>query len=696
MRLAGFVFLLLILGVSSCAGQPLFTFTLAPGEVKNAVLDFEYWIEASEDWILSFRCASGLNLFGKEEDPLPAAAFKGKGPAQARQSLKVVLDSAKFNLGSQKAEIAIELNGAQGILGLSSQGNYWIMPLNSEDVCVGRASGDEVCLEDYQWFLLSGDDRVIWGDRRINVGNGSLQAEKMRPGTKGGDSRLSWSPSSLLLDAGEKVSLSLQLPGPAPAQRLVFSKPEDLLLSSIWVLEGYCLKIENEPGATSLVLAIPPLTAKQNQLRGSIQALLPQNSGPSKVLATYGKEEALLKVFRSKGWFDRPSLEQIEICDEQGALGAVPCLLPGGIIRYTNQEGELSFYGERFGPLFVPSSRDGLVWISPGTGGLLHKFLLTEEAELEIPDFVFPVLILDPDFSWRLTAKSGSWFLNADPKKQVLRGQIGPIRVRAEEGQFHFWSGLNQPLNWGEWLWAENQREKAGTWQKGSWSVGVAFPRETGKNPTFRLEHRRGGYRVKLSPSDLEFSYGTGDWSLGAGLKERLLWVNLDKEKFRLELKKESLQLDYGTVSRGRWLFRSHMQRPFYLQYRRGAREFYLGKDREDGWRAGFGWDAFYANGSWQGVLKNSWWVGGGLVLGEIAHTLKYELSDYWAIYARNTLQLSSPWNKGAVFSSQHELGLLCQPSAYWFNQLGWNNKSGLVWRIGLAWPLIGRGRDFD
>lgn len=679
MKRIHFCLLFLILSTSSGICGPLPSYSLDSWEVKKIQLPFDLWIEASESWNLTF---TGSQTWFPAEGLL--ARIPGFGDFSGKETLSVLLDGGLLGGGRHELEVGIELKGAQGILGLSQSKDYWVMPLNTKVASLKRKDGTISSLPNYQWSVVGEDDDILLADKPVVF----KEKEEIVAGlTLGGSSasrkNLNFRPAEISLEAGKEGEVALILPGPQPPGELIFKAPSYLLLSSFWSLEGRQLELEHCPERDMWFLSLPPLEQTMNVLQGKLQATLP-TAKHVELAAYYGTEKAVLPVFLQKGWFGQDFLTSLEITEEGEARAGIPFLLPDGTIRSTDRRGRLIFTSQTFGPILRVNDPRELIWMGPYTG--VRKEIKKTDGPL--PNYLVPVFTWNGNFSWRLIGKLEDMFIDTEGSSDIIRGRVGSFQLAGRADMLQLSLAPYEFSKQG-WYWSEDHHKRLISWQEKGWGLELGLPKREFEKPYFAFRFLQKGWNIRVSTEDVALSYDAERWRMGGSLNKRLLWVKLKKAGLRLEMDRKEAKLIYRSSRYGKWQLSYKKEQSLYLRGKQGPWEIFLAKENR-GWQGGIRLNTVYFCDPWQIALKGAYRVGSNLVLAELGYTLGLNVSDLWSLYLKNTFQYTTSLAAGNKTQDYHyELGVVFRPSSYGMAQIGWAKGEGLVWKLGVALPLI-------
>ncbi|NLL42167.1 MAG: hypothetical protein GX251_02360 [Firmicutes bacterium] len=681
--------LVLLLFPPCAAAEPHLAYV---GEQANTTLaveqQIELWIEASDLWQLSAKAATGLKFFDLDGQAVTEGLLTlGRGSRWDAYILEVSFDLELLGEGRHELDLELELQGAQGILGLPLAQETWILPLNNWEVEVQRGL-ETYTLSSGQWFLLEPKDRVLHAGQEVMLLGEKIEAAALQ--VRGGDPDFWWDPSPLHLSAAEYGIVSLKLRGPSPGGKVILCTNNYLHIGSSWTLNGQPVQAATDPDG-SLTVELPPLAAGVHTLSGAVQALLPAFERQGEIWAQWQGRKAYRTVYIERGWFDQGRVQVIQ------ADTSSPLLLPDGRMQRVGGGGEIAV--ERSGldvviPLDSPAQP---IWTGlPLAESVVWKI---EAPEGEEPDFIMPVLIWDQGFSWRLVTRSGQWFLDtsAAGQKFLLEGALGLLSLeRGSQGEINARLAAGpQGQSDGPWTWREETDFRYGSYKQRDWTWTIAIPRSFGRPPALSVEYSGKRVGFQIAPREIALRFSNSAWAWGVRFKSRTLWAEIRQPKLRLEMRPGRVELACKAREQGDLRLTLEPE-SVEVNYRSQPWEAYY-KFAQGKPEGGIRYKHPAAHGQVLSVTLGALQVKNGLLLGELAAELGYELSTWCTLYLEGGL--------AATFSLEKELthvdfryggGVIVRPLPQLAAAAGWNNKEKWHFKAGVVLPFSGRKKSTD
>lgn len=668
--------LILVFSVVCQAHEPQIVFT--PSGFQQELLvrqNLELWTQGVGDWQLKFQAPLGLGFFPRGvEDPVAVQKITGSGSALTEFALDLYFDLTASQGGIEKFAVEVRLEGAQGILGLFHQDEYWILPLNSGLVSVERGQ-DTIFLTSGEWFLIQADDQIFLGEERIQPRMLTLNALSFKEDFR--ENLEMWWEPVLDLEAGDRTTVVLHLQGPLPGGHLVLQAHPSLQLEPEWILEPGGIGLKASYDGEDLLLDLPNLPRGEYTLRGSLLTFLPPKGQRVNVTASYGQQEATLNLVLKRTWFDFDQIQAIQF------KGFSQLLLPDGSKRSVADGGEQAIKAEGLEVIIPLEQPERPLWI--GTP-LVETELWVLEGNQMPEEFFLPILLYDGGWDWRLVSKSGPWFMDLNSRRQIVEGRFGSVQLQAKEGRVKLWQGADQVHQAGKWWWWQNNEVRRGIWQEGNWMYSLELPRVEGQSPSFGLSYRDEHWRWYLEPGDLILNHRTPSLAWGLRWRSKALWLEVPSRQLGFEVKPKGFKVAYKPSLGPSYVLRlegAHVGLDIrgnlweaHLQTSGGALRYKLPK----------------ARGPWRSLTLASAQFKNGLVLGELEQRVGYVIAPNCTAFLFGSIQGSS-----LLTSDHHRLsynygvGLVYTPIPQLLTEFTWQKEGGWEVRGGLVLPFVGR-----
>lgn len=651
------------------------------------------WVEAEGPWHVHLHSSTELKFWNDAGALITdGSLWQGSGTEQSFKTLEAQIDLPLVGPGQHSLEVQVTLEGAQGVLGLPLAEDYWILPLNNQEVEVRRKGETPIALQSGQWFLLQLDDVVLSGGTEIIWSQVVLEAFRSDHQASL-DQLIWWQDPSLCLDPGEKVKVTLNLEGPSPGGELILKPNSYLKLYFDWELGGQRLLVKAGMNQ-DIILVLPPLPPGVHKVQGAVQTLLPPEKASAVLNAIWQDREASLTIHVDRSWFDFESKQLIQVIPPKGVGGAL--LLPRGGLHHVQKEDKILVEDDGLDVLIPLANPARPLWIGLPLAETVAWSLAEQDLASESQDFFLPIFLWDKKFSWRLVTRSGSWFFAGGKEHQVLRGKIGSLQVEASTDTLAVFSLGEETEQDGPWYWRQNQEVWRGTLSQGAWLVNVELPRGEGKDPALAIQYHGLSWRGRLSPKDLELSYTAETWSAGTRLGTRTFWVEMIKGDLRFEINPSHFKLDYKQEESSLNL-QIDADMGYYLKLSSKPWEAYVRKNSQGEGELGVRFKEPRAREPWLFLTKAAGQVKNGLVLLELEQQVGYILSPWCTLYVEADLGVSL-WGEDDLCRLHlgYGAGLILTPAPYVLASVGWHSREGWYLKAGVVVPFIGRKRLSD
>ncbi|MGB4396582.1 MAG: hypothetical protein WBJ49_04780 [Limnochordia bacterium] len=629
----------------------------------------DLWLDAPGPWRLLASASPGLTFSAGESGMLrEGTLLEGSGPYRGRLELELRCQ-LPFAAGTHTWELAVSLEGAQGLVGLELAEAFWVLPLWTWEAEVER-KGEFIPLPAQEWFRVAADDRLFYRGQQLlpKVPDESTQALGRPLGES--EAQLAWLPPFLSLEAGERVEVSLLLQGPAPPGTLVLAGSPELWLSSRWSLAGE--ELEASGSGSNLSLNLPPLPPGSHELQGTVQALLPWEEGTASVEASWQGLQAVLDLEVRRGWFDYGGVERIAVEGEGGAL-----LLPQGRLAQAGQ------------PVTVPSGRLNAIlpladpaqpiWTGLPLGESLVHTVEVEGAELS--SFFVPILLWDEGFSWRVAAGSAKWLLDAGDRGFTFRW--GALSVEGSPGKARASLTLLDQAAEGSWRWRRTTSAYHGSFTAGSWRFSVELPQAEGQSPALAAAYVKDRWRLHVELGDVRLRFSGQNWTWGGALRARTVWLASRDGALQLELRPQRFTASFkpGGNTRLQLALEPGQLR---VELKHLPWEGYF-HSRSSGSELGLRFKQAWARDKWLFLSRGALQRKGGLTLLELGQAAGYQLTPWCTIYAEGVFGLlpSASWRA--------DVGVILTPLPQVVLATGLDSQRGWHWRAGIVLPFGGR-----
>ena len=643
----------------------------------------DLWIDAPGLWQLSARAPDGMRFSGADgRFTTEGQLWTGFAGQQSSQVLKVYFDLALLGQGEHALNLQLTLEGAQGILGLPLDPDYFILPLNTGEVWVQKAGADRLSVPAGQWFLLEPQDALFHGERAIFLSQQFYRSLGAVSGLAPQESELWWPAPLLELGAGDHGLALLKIRGPSQGGELVLRANPHIRIGTQWFMAGQ--ELQSVRGSQhSVIVTVPPLSAGVHEISGSLQALLPPSKEHGELWAFWQGHKAATLIQIDRSWFDH-NQQTVQVHSDVDSL----LWLPDGRIRQVHGQATIQVETEGLDVLIPLSDPSKPLWTGfPLAEGVLWS--VKEPATGGQQEFVLPIILWDQGLSWRLAARSQWWFWDATATRQVFKGQLGPIAVETSPGKLTF-SGMSPQVHKvGGWQWWENQEARKGAYRKGGWLWSIDLPRESSQNPSLSLQYGGEHWQVRIAQEDIKLKFTHDTWALGASLGSRSLWLEF-RPHLRLEMNPRRVQVAWKHQEGQSVTFELDAETHLQVQLKSGLWEAYLKTGAGGEW--GLRGKHPASKGAWISVTKGAAQRKNELVLLEIEQELGLVLSPWCTLYVEGacltTLELD---NHGYTLDVRYGTGVVLSPLPQVLASFGWNNTIGWHWKAGVAVPLVGR-----
>ena len=668
---AGTLLALLLVLFSSTAymgGRPVISTVVRPFEQAVSLTQaFELWVDEPGRWQLSLICPHGLTL----DQPL----WQGNGGGYERRAVDIGVNSAALGEGLHRLKLEIIMEGAQAILGLPCAGEYWILPLNGPHVRIINARGLPLEITNEEWVLVEEGAEVFFNGSRLER---PQQKALSAPSPAAAGGALRWVAEGLHLEAGEKQEVVLALTGPLPVSQLELFCGPDLAIGGSWDLGGRLLMSESL-SSTQNVLKLPPLGPGDHLLRGYVRALLPREARRTSLRASLPGSEAVLAITIGRDWFDFSHLHFLQL-DRAASGGDLPLLMPDGGLHYPG-DGPVLARSPRLAAVVPLAAPDCPVWVGVPLGEIAPFPFQPGPAPSQ---FILPVLVWDPDFTWRLIAKREEWLLDLSGKHSQVLGKVGPLLLTAADGRMTVANQLNHYQDSHGWRWWKGFSRTGGAWSGATWGFTFEIPR--GQKPYFSLQYAGAGVRARVSADDAVLSLERGKLNFGFRWKTKGLWVRALDQSWRLDVDRDRLKLQAAVGSSFNCSLQANFGQKWVLNVDGELTEFYVSGERLQMEEWGVRFRMPNSAGPRHALTTGAAQLRDGIALFEIAHQQGYRFSPRLAIYARATVRGMDGkvhFNCGA--------GLIYTPLPQLLGNLDWDWEGGWRFRAGIAIPLLRR-----
>ncbi|HKM42720.1 MAG TPA: hypothetical protein VJZ70_01865 [Limnochordia bacterium] len=653
---------------------------------------FDLWVESDGPWYLLAQTEAGLKFCDRAGQVVQRGQIAaGVGPEEDSHMLEVYFDLPLLGVGNHRLDMQVTLEGAQGILGLPLATERWILPLNSDQVEVYREGQDPVKIASGEWFLLYTSDRVFYGEKEVLHDGAEVESAGVHPNLS--QTGLWWDNTSIRLDTGEWETVMLTICGPNQGGELVLGSNANCHLGDIWVLEGRILECVKKPGG-SLALSIPALGPGVHQLTGSVQALLPLPGGEGEIWALWQDRMAQRALQIDRGWFDYDGLQTIPVDTSS------PLVMPSGSIHHSQGYSEVTVQDGALDVIIPLDNPSEPIW----TGlPLLESTVWSPDAPTEIDpgalDFFLPIFLWDEDFSWRLLASSGPWFLDATAERQhfSIMGKAGTMRADRSPDGYRATFSSRWPSTQGEgsWQWWQTSNLHQGTYNQGKWLWTLDIPREQDQLPSLAARYSDKKFGIYMAPHDLSLRISLENWSWGTHLEPLSLWLETENPPLRLEVGRRRARLDYKPQDQ-RQLKLEWDTKGLQLDLLAEPWEAYLSLAL-DGPRGGVRYRQAYSQGSWLAVTKGGLQMKNRLLLAEMKGQLGYVLGHTCTVYMEGILNASFHLQEGrGQMNFRYGGGLIARPLPQLVTLVGWDSEQQWHLKIGVALPFVGRNSSAD
>lgn len=643
----------------------------------------DLWIETDGPWYLWAETEDCLRFSNEEGQFVPVGQLaSGVGPGESSHHFDYCFDVSLLEIGPTKIDMQVSLEGAQGVLGLPVSTQYWILPLDSDQVRVLREEDGYLGVSASEWFLLSEGDRVFYGVKEILKKSAKVESAQVHAQKTQID--LWWDSNPRRLEPGAWGTVRLILCGPSPGGELILGANSNLHLGDIWVLGGKSL--DTVPVEDGVVLSLPALGPGKHELKGSVQALLPLPGGGGEIWAWWQGRKAWRMLEIDRSWFDHDGLQTIPVNTTS------PFVLPNGAIRHQHGKGEVTVQDGVLDVLIPLDHPKEPIWT--GLPLLESTTWSPKGKEVRPSDFFLPIFLWDDGFSWRLLAKSGPWFLDATGERQIfsVQGKSRSVEVSLDREGKTFRVSSNPPtsLAKGSWRWQETSLYRKGTYHQGRWLWSLEVPRAQGELPTLAARYSGERFSLETDFQDLSLRCATETWSWGARLKPGILWLDLQEPPLRLVVERGRVKLDY----------RPQERRQLKLEWDAERLRFDLVAEPWEAYFTAHHKDSTYgvryrragAKGPWLAATKAGVELKNHTFLAETQNQLGYVLGSSCTLYVEGTANASFNSQEGRRQTNfRYGAGLIAHPLPQVVALVGWDNEQQWHLKFGVALPFVGR-----
>ena len=503
--LIGAMLLIMITVGVCCSAEPVFEAGSLPAGSIGMLESFTIWLHSEDDWELRIGGSERFKhrLQGNERWLEHREALSGSGDGESLFQWEIGFDADWLSPGVYRLPMELELRGAAGVLRASRKTGYWIMPLNTDGVCV-RKRDEMVFVPNYTWELVDEGERVYYGSQPLfdavyPSAHGSLdkdeQSEKMG---------LRWESSFLSIEAGENKDAALIVDGPVPQGEVVIQKPTYAEFHDVWYLNGSEIPVQRR--GRYLILSIPELPYGTHRLRGEVYGLLVPKEREEQIVASYGPYETTLTIVTKRTWFDRSGQLQLRVMEEKEPASHVPFLLPNGEVRFTNEDGLLwTALDPGLHVIYCLEEPENPVWvvIHPNT---IQTITIDLSPHRESSAFLLPSFQWGEQNHWRIAGHLGAWFWDIGSGRRRIDGQIGALHFQGDSEEIGLW--YKSPSNFendGSWQWYQSSKGYEGVWAQSGWVVSLTVPWRKDTMAAY-LSVRRNGWYLRLDPRDVRMS----------------------------------------------------------------------------------------------------------------------------------------------------------------------------------------------
>lgn len=637
--------------------------------------NLDLWIKGPAGWSLELMMEDqGASLLKDGQLQPGGLLWEGAGAGQYTLVLELVVDLVKLGQGGHDLEVAVALQGAQGLMGLRIHEQYWLLALGCSELFVVGVDEQAYGVPNTGWFSLQQGERVVWQGEEIFVPVDRV--ELLGSEGEGQTKRFSWQPQALQLEAGDWAPLTLTLQGPAPSGELKVASSPYLELDTIWSLGGEPLELVNG----SLVL--PELFEGSYELRGGIRALLPPRAMTIQLEANWKNYQTQLSVWLGRSWHDFSLQQRIQVTGERQ-----PVLLPGGQVTFGRAKDPFLVPVEGLDALVSLREPRDVFWVGTPLAETTEYRLESGHGEL---DFFTPIFVWDQELRWRLLSRSANWFFDLSPKGQRVTGQLGALGLSLEGSRLTL---ASTPKSWqaGAWQWWDRLDAYGGSFNGGAWSLSLALPKQGDKEPSWRLAYGEGPFKGSIGSKELALSYRNEGWALGFGLPARKIWVEVQKANVRFELSPQGAKLAYGKESGLRLTLHGVPGEKLSFELTQDAFEGYLQASMKGDLAWGLRLKVPKRHGPWHILTSAAYEQKGNIGLLELKQTIGYSPLAWCSVYLEAATQIG-PRFLGISYGG----GLVFTPFKQAIVSLTWQNDRGFQVKAGVAIPFVERINEGD
>ncbi|MFY9495149.1 MAG: hypothetical protein WAQ17_08180 [Limnochordia bacterium] len=656
--------IVLICCASCSAEQPILDFTCGPFNGPYLFTQrFDLWVESPANWQLFLLPAAGVTL--------AAPHWRGTGSGHESRVMEFEVNAGMLGAGQHRMELAVTLEGAQGVLGLPVKDHYWVLPLNNPQVTLITAGGEELELAGEGWTRLDECPTGIMWARDTRPGGLLARASSIAQYSAG--STMRWLTRPFKLEAGERREVALLFTGPMSAGELHFIVDGDIDISDAWYLNGEPITVRRMNTNGKAVIHLPSLGPGEHELRGFVQALLPSKAKTAHLRAHLLEQEAVLAIPVERDWFDLShhhllSLSAVDSLQDQ------PILLPDGTINRVGDATTFVFERGGLAPLIPLSDPSAPVW----AGLPLEKRWLGWESSAKSSSFFLPVLVWDGELDWRIVGKHNDWMVDWSEQRRQVVGSVGSLKFKAGDGRLsllrrtnYYWDDLG-------FRWWAGYRGTGAAWRSGSWRGSVEIPR-TGSLPFYSLQYSGGSWRARFSRDQAALSFFGECLTWGLDFKGQTVWLQAQDGLWRFDLGRDGLKLRAGDET-GVLSLTVDPQRDWTLRLAGENLEVYVQRSDSLGFRLRLPvW-----SDKRQALTTFAVQARRGYPLFELTHTEGYWLFERTAAYLRASIR-----GAGAEDRFNYGAGLIYSPTPSLMGNLDWERELGWSVRVGIALPLF-------
>lgn len=640
---------------------------------KHLVVEqiFDLLIQSMDVWDLELTLQDGYSFIDeKQQAQGTSLVWSGIGFEQAQRSLAVEIETVDWSKSNYQFSVEFVLKGARGVLGVPLPEEYWVLPLNSDDVVLVNSAGEARPLLANTWHRVDAEERVLFGQMELKRFNQEQELKHLTVNTK--VPRVSWQPSVLSGDVGQLLPLTLTIEGPSMAGLLLLTPGEFVELKTDWFLNGDLLPSEWDQEG-NLLLTLPQLTAGTYKLEGTLQTELPFRATTTKVQASYEKQVAELEVNLARSWFDFDEKQKIQLQSRE----ELTLLLPRGKIQSIQGQTELLVPTSGLNVLLPLENPRQPIWI--GTAWSESK--IHGLNNIVVQNFCVPILIWDQGFDWRLITKIGSWLLDFGSDFQTINGNIGNAELRLQKGKLSLVHQTPVQVLEDEWYWRETDRIRQGIWSKGAWAFNLELPKEHGEKADFTVGYKGEHWKAYLSPRELSFNYKQETWGVGASLAKEVIWLQTCGDRLTFSLYPQQFNVDYQGIGDWQASLCLGSDKNWHVQLQ--AKQFELYANNKAG---GLRFKQSFQKDHWLALYQFGLEHKNQKTFSAYKQRLGYTIQPWCTIYLEGDLLVTWPPKRNQLIGQVNfGCGLVLTPkpqliaSVHWDQRAGWDFKAGIV-----------------